>query len=100
LARPGPALDHRADPPVVAACRTADGTQLAVWCAHCQRPHFHGAVGPSWGAGDGHRHGHCADRRSPFRLSGYYLRETSRVVWIAMEKSAIASEPLPDESKK
>jgi hypothetical protein len=54
------------------------GNQLVVICPHCRREHYHGADG-----GDGHRLGHCADDRSPYRRSGYVLQEVVGVVlWV------------------
>jgi hypothetical protein len=46
------------------------GGQLWVWCAHEQRWHYHGAVSPAPGAGNGERASHCACPASP--LSGRY----------------------------
>jgi len=40
--------------------------QWKVWCAFCERWHFHGA-------GPGHRVAHCACKRSPYSDRGYYL---------------------------
>jgi len=83
--------------PVLAAHRSDDGIHLTVWCAHCQRDHYHGrhsnqtdclfdGHGPDWphghpctcptGTGDGHRAAHCHDESSPYYDTGYTLRET------------------------
>ena len=62
-------------PPVLNALRTANGVQLVIFCDHCRRWHRHGAVGPEFGRGDGHRTAHCIDKRSPYKHTGYVLRE-------------------------
>jgi hypothetical protein len=67
---PGPVLD---------AYR--DGGQLAVWCEHDRRWHRHGT-------GDGHRGAHCTCPGSPYRASGYYLREAG-----ALTPAAVAAHP-------
>jgi hypothetical protein len=78
-------------PPVLAARRS--GVHLLVWCAHCDRDHLHGVCSgrpdcPAVrsrgrkpctcppGSGDGHRVAHCHNPRSPYRQTGYVLRET------------------------
>lgn len=59
---------------VVPAYRSPGGTQLWVWCAHENRWHYHGAVGPEPGDGDGPRAAHCACPCSPLR-GGYEVQE-------------------------
>ena len=44
------------------------GDDLAVWCPHCSRYHWHGAPA-------GHRAAHCRDDASPFAATGYDLAE-------------------------
>lgn len=76
------------------AYRTDDG-QVAVWCDHERRWHWHGGCDPTAnpscphgrrahagvrctcppGTGDGHRVAHCACPASPYRDGGYVLRE-------------------------
>ncbi len=61
--------------PILAAHRA--GLQLWVWCPHERRWHYHGGVevgSGSFGAGDGHRSGHCTCRMSPMK-DGYVLEE-------------------------
>ena len=70
------------EPPTLSAWRTSDGVCLAVWCVHCKRLHFHGAVGPKTGEGNGHRGAHCTDTRSPYLATGYIVHEVSRVYWV------------------
>jgi hypothetical protein len=70
------------EPPTFAAFRTADGIQLAFWCDWCERLHYHGACGPEWGEGNGHRGAHCIDPASPYRRTGYFIREVTRVLWV------------------
>jgi hypothetical protein len=45
--------------------------QLSFRCPWCGEIHFHGAVGPSIGDGDGQRSPHCAAKNA----QGYSLRE-------------------------
>lgn len=47
--------------PKVAAWRS--GMQLVILCPHCGWAHWHGAVGPSRGDGDGERAAHCLNGR-------------------------------------
>jgi len=70
------------DPPTFNAWRTADGVCLAFWCDWCEHVHYHGACGPEWGAGSGHRGAHCIDPASPYLATGYIVREVSRVFWV------------------
>jgi len=80
--------------PVLDAYRTPDG-QLAVWCEHDRRWHWHGACDTTApcprpkrrlvlagtpcrcpvGNGDGHRVAHCLDPKSPYDTTGYVIRE-------------------------
>lgn len=80
--------------PILDAFRAPDG-QLAVWCAHDQRWHWHGGHDPATGCprqmirrplrdvpcqcppgtGDGYRVAHCHNQASPYRNTGYVLRE-------------------------
>lgn len=63
--------------PTLEALRTRDGIQLVVWCKYCVEWHRHGAVGPTLGAGDGHRVAHCVDPdKSSYFHRGYFLKET------------------------
>jgi hypothetical protein len=48
--------------------------QLCFRCPFCGEQHFHGAVGPKLGAGDGHRVAHCLTR-SMLNSGGYVLVE-------------------------
>lgn len=86
-----------ADPPVLEAYRTDNGTQLSVWCGYCNREHRHSRHDPDTGCtaydkrthrfraactcppgtGDGHRVAHCHDADSPYADSGYVLREVT-----------------------
>lgn len=83
--------------PLIAVVR--EGRYLTFRCAYCGRPHWHGAhsslcapgcpcelhrdydrAGPCIcppGSGDGHRAAHCTGR-SPYRRTGYVLREVAR----------------------
>ena len=58
--------------PVIEAVRR--NGQLVFCCDYCLVHHHHGA-GRKPGDGDGHRVAHCALRASPYRDTGYYLRE-------------------------
>jgi hypothetical protein len=81
-------------PPVIEVTRI--GVQLRFRCPWCRCWHYHGAHGSCYGcgcelhrnlhasrvpctcpigAGNGHRHAHCTSERSPWRRTGYYLRE-------------------------
>jgi hypothetical protein len=60
--------------PVLPAYRSPSGLQLRVWCEHERCWHYHGAVGPEPGAGDGDRFSHCGCPCSPLR-DGYAVRE-------------------------
>ena len=59
--------------PIVACFRT--GKQLVFVCPFCGREHYHGACGPNFGDGDGHRVEHCLTNTSA-NHNGYYLRES------------------------
>ena len=56
------------------AYRSKDGANLLVWCVHCNAWHAHGAVGPTFGQGDGHRAAHCTKPGGP---DGYCLVEVA-----------------------
>ncbi len=73
-----------AGPPTFAAFRTADGVCLAFFCDWCERLHYHGACGPEWGQGTGHRAAHCDNPASPYLATGYIIREVSRVFWVTV----------------
>lgn len=104
-------------PPVLDAYATTDGL-LMVWCAHEARWHTHGRCG-SWGPtkecaharrpmqgvpctcptgnGDGHRVEHCTCDGSPYRTTGYMLREIGPYTDTIRRsrKAARASAPCP-----
>lgn len=52
---------------------------LAIWCPHCRRPHWHGggSMDSPFGDGDGHRVAHCDDPGKPWFDKGYDLVEVS-----------------------
>jgi hypothetical protein len=54
------------------AKRSADGVSLIFTCPSCGEENSHGAGGPKFGAGDGHRVSHC-----PCWPRGYILREAT-----------------------
>ena len=91
----------RSGMPVVRAVR--QGKQLTFWCPFSRVNHYHGAhsircdscgcplhEGTYWrghgactcppGAGNGHRVAHCWDPKSPFRKTGYIVREVAALV--------------------
>ncbi len=70
----GNLLLEREEVPTLRAYRK--NGQLVVNCPHCQKPHYHGAVGSAFGSGDGHRIGHCRDPRSPYLETGYLIEES------------------------
>ena len=57
---------------------TVDGVRLTFWCPHCHDWHYHGASGPEFGAGDGHRVEHCLEPDTLFS-GGYEIREVGPV---------------------
>jgi hypothetical protein len=80
--------------PTIEAYR--EGVHLVFWCEHEKKWHYHGVHDGSnprcivsrrgyarsgdactcpKGSGDGHRCSHCSCDRSPYRDSGYYLKE-------------------------
>lgn len=61
-------------PPIIDVVRR--GCQLTFQCRYCRRLHYHGAVGPRFGEGDGHRVAHCLPP-SPYTPTGYELREVA-----------------------
>lgn len=62
------------DVPLVEVVRR--GCHLVFRCRYCRRTHYHGAVGPRFGQGDGHRVAHC-NPPSPYTRHGYILREVA-----------------------
>ena len=68
--------------PVLPAFSTVDWDGktriLKVWCRHCRKWHVHSG-GQAPGGGDGHREAHCLDAGSPFRKTGYILREIAEL---------------------
>jgi hypothetical protein len=66
--------------PVLAAYRFSRDRRvnLIVFCRYCETWHFHGA-GERPSGGDGHRVAHCHEEWSPYRKSGYILREVGPV---------------------
>lgn len=60
--------------PELPAYRITAGSQarLIVFCEACRDYHFHGN-------GDGHRVAHCHISSSPYRQTGYVLRESGPV---------------------
>jgi hypothetical protein len=58
--------------PILPAFRI--GRQLVVYCRDCRGPHYHGSVGPDFGAGDGHRVAHCGGD-GPLQRTGYIVKE-------------------------
>jgi hypothetical protein len=81
--------------PVLRAVR--QGVQLTFWCRYCRTHHLHGAHGNCDGcgcrlhdslfgrgpctcppgSGDGHRVAHCWNPKSPYKATGYILREVA-----------------------
>jgi len=57
--------------PVLPAFVHDDG-QVNVWCIYCGAWHHHGG-------GDGHRAAHCSHPDSPYRETGYVLRQVGLV---------------------
>jgi hypothetical protein len=85
----------KADAPTLSADRLRDGT-LRVWCKYCGKFHYHGGcVGTCTerrrrlgvnvfqgepcdcppGTSNGHRTAHCGKPDSPYRKTGYYVKE-------------------------
>ena len=56
--------------PTITATQTAAG-QLTFRCRYCRRRHFHSPSG-------GLRTAHCTNPRSPYLVTGYYLRVGGR----------------------
>lgn len=48
-----------------------DGGNYKVWCPYCARWHYHGEV-------NGWRVAHCNNEKSPFKQTGYYLKEAGK----------------------
>lgn len=61
------------DYPILWAARV--GRQLVGDCPICGFTHRHGAVGPAFGDGDGHRGAHCLDTTLPGYSNGYVVVE-------------------------
>lgn len=68
--------------PILLAITDSDG-HLSAWCPFCAKMHRHGS-------GEGHRVAHCADPESPYKKSGYVLRDVTK--WL--------SKLLPTENVK
>ena len=95
--RATPSSPERSYPVVLATRR---GSLLTFWCPWCRRQHYHGAHGChdpqcactlhqdyrfGWdpctcpiGTGNGHRCAHCTEPSSPFKATGYIVREVAR----------------------
>lgn len=58
--------------PVVKVFKTESEKQYAFWCPYCKRYHYHGS------ASLGHRTAHCTNKNSPFRETGYILKEYTK----------------------
>jgi len=69
------ALGEKDGAPVLPAYRSRGQESLIIWCLWCEKWHWHGAVGPELGAGNGHRVAHCVYALSPYKETGYYLQE-------------------------
>jgi hypothetical protein len=99
LAVPHPegGFDVLAGPPVIEAVREGR-VQLTFRCPYCRASHYHGRHGSCHGcgcplhgdlhngraictcpvgSGDGHRVAHCWTESSPYRKTGYVLREVT-----------------------
>lgn len=63
--------------PVVDALLGSCGSCVSFWCPWCRRRHFHGAPD---GCGEGHRVAHCFRKESPYRETGYVLRQVPGTV--------------------
>ena len=61
------------------------GRHLVIVCPHCRELHYHGAVGPEFGRGDGLRVPHCV--RGPATKISYShtLREVTPRTFIARQ---------------
>jgi hypothetical protein len=61
------------------------GRQLVIVCPHCRALHYHGAIGPEFGRGDGPRSPHCV--RGPAARGDYShtLREVTARVFMARQ---------------
>ncbi len=90
------------DIPTLPAYRTADGSQLRVWCDYCPARsnsrrrgcwHYHGC-GPEFGSGDGHRVAHCWVADSPYRQTGYILREVAEAARRVATPDLAADKPI------
>lgn len=58
--------------PVVKVFKTENQKQYTFWCPYCICFHKHGA------AALGHRTAHCTNPNSPFRKTGYFLKEYTK----------------------
>jgi|GEM_PF-5737094 len=90
-------MDRGNGQPTVDAVRTPAG-QLKFYCAHCRRWHFHGAVGPALGDGDGLRAAHCAEPPPQYK-SGYNLREIRGVNETELRRAAVAAHRATSEGE-
>ncbi len=57
--------------PVLLAVPIPSGKCWHAWCPFCKTYHMHGAVA-------GHHVAHCANENSPFKETGYMLRELKK----------------------
>lgn len=58
--------------PVVKVFKTENQKQYIFWCPYCNCFHSHGAIAL------GHRTAHCTNKNSPFRETGYILKEYTK----------------------
>ncbi|MGN1299340.1 MAG: hypothetical protein ACI4UE_05105 [Candidatus Scatovivens sp.] len=58
--------------PVVKVFKTENENQCSFWCPYCKKYHYHGI--PL----EGHRTAHCTNKNSPFRETGYILKEYTK----------------------
>lgn len=85
--------EERLRPPTLNAYRDGDGLYLMVWCSHELRWHRHGSACACdddpcscFGSGDGHRSAHCTCRASPYRNTGYVLREVGELTYEILKR--------------
>jgi hypothetical protein len=60
--------------PIVFTYRDAGGDTMSFFCKFCGRRHTHGRY-PEVGKANGHAVAHCQADDSPYRITGYELRE-------------------------
>ena len=66
------------DTPTLVGLLSISGKQVAVWCPHCNRNHFHGwPEGEEFGVAT-HRVAHCTKSNSPFEKGGYFITVEGR----------------------